>query len=715
MADESNDLSKILEVLPTELSGLSAATKDADIPSLTRAIGDADVPALTKSLQAFSGAITNDSVLRKAILDNTTAINSLSSKIDSLAAKQDIMSRQAAAGAGVAAAGFAGAAGPQQNPQLTQIITILNSLLTNQQTQSQDNKTKDKEQKVEGRGVYASFLHGYMSTRKKILEAKEASEKEGGPEYHYLASTIGHGLSNILPQGMRNILGGGLGMASTFVGGAALGVGGFLLDQLQKAFVDHVMSIPKSWNTLRQAQILTGNFRWSDVNTNASYVGASLPWAGTFAGSGDNFLRFHADYRFRAGRMGYSSDEFYKRYLDFVGAGIRGATGSEIGGVEQYLMPALAAEKVTGGQLKFSTEFLAAINKSTQSTFDLAKHLQILDITVKRNIYISEKQLQTFVTSLATGVRGTTGNNNADYARAISMFAPAMSANLVNEQEAASIVQSSRGLSLDQRARIAAFTPQLSGTGILGGAQRILENSASIQGLMQNLGYFQSMVRQYTGGRNFMSLTDDERGLAIPVLSNMGIPTQLMNHPLFGKLIDSMASAKDISKIQEDLKSPELKALEVTAQGIASLEDPLKQIRDAVVGFFVNKFSRDPSRERLVREFSYDGLFTEQEYARANAARQQEYRDMWIKNEKEKAATIAGYKEKDFDTVRGQVLAIAKSKESFEELNEQVDRLTASFKQAADASDDASKRGDTTVAGTDVVVTNSPTPWIVKR
>lgn len=644
--DNIKDLSEALQFLPSELSGLSAATKDADLPGLTKAIDNARAPELTKALKDLSSSISNESLLKRTIEANTRALNSLTSKIDQLIIQQAQRPQQGVITTGQQVV-------QQNNPQLDKIIQLLTALSTNQVTDRAQRQAEGGEAN-KSTGFLASlglFVKGMWLTNKK-LEERGLSGNEW--------ARLGHHVGNKMSGGAKTFVGGGLDMmaAGSIAGGAMFMGIGFIADQIMKAVSDHILSIPKSWATTNQGRVLTGNYNWSELKANNGGLIDNV----VSGGGWQDFTRLHGNYRFRAGRMGYANDEFYNRYLDFVGAGVRGPSGGALSAVDQYLMPALAMEKATGGQVKFTTEFLAAINKSTSSTYSLEKHIQVLDATVRRNVYVSEKQLQTFTNAIASSVRGNVGNGNDQYAKSIAMFAPLMNSNLVTEQEASGILLSSKGLSFDQRARIAAFVPELGGSGVVGGAQRFLENTATAEGLNQNLEYYKSLVRTFTGGRAFMSLDDNERGLVTQQLHQF-LPSQLVGSSVFGKIIDGLMSKQETKEAIEDaLKSPEIKQLEEVARGIATLEDPLKQIRDYVVGALIHGiefFLGKPNAETVYKKdfYKYTGLtedkqilsFTNIEYERATREEQAALRAAVERYEQDKAKNTDGYKQRSFD------------------------------------------------------------------
>lgn len=626
MADNTNpnkDLTEAIAQIGPQLSQLKAAIENSNITELTKAIDTANTANLSKYLKDFSTAITQNSVLKTAIDANTRAINSLVSKVNISSANQNISGAQSATNI---KSGINLNTSVEQ--RLDKIIQLLSGISTAQNTasaQAQANGTVDpNQQQVAEPGFWRKLFFGFFNTRKYMWakqaefidpttgELKKGAWGAGGVEH------MGHYLSKALPTGARDILGGVYGYLSAGAGAlSAIGFTGIALlaSQFAKIFSDHIMSIPKSWATLKQAQVLSGTFDWDTLSkyANDNNTRNNNPLITAYAGNKSEFAPFHFDYRFRAGRMGYDSSEFYNRYLDFVGAGIKGPNGAATSAVEQYLMPALAIERATGGQVKFTTDFLSAINKSTSSTFSLEKHIQLLDATMKQNVYVSEKQLQAVSNALAVGVRGNVGNGNEFYARALSMVAPAINANLLTEQEAAGLLQASKGLSFEQRARLAAFIPALQGKGILGGAQTLLENSATMEGQTQNLEYFVQMARAMTGGRKFMSMTDDERAMATLLLEKQGLPSQLVGSAVFGKLVDNIATSKDKEEAIDLMKSPTLKQLEANAQGIAALEDPLKQIRDTVVGWALDGFNWfrggiDPSVKMAIKGFSFTGM-----------------------------------------------------------------------------------------------------------
>lgn len=678
--DNIKDLSEALQFLPTELSGLTAATKDADLPGLTKAINNANAPELTKALKDLSSSITNESLLKRTIEANTRALNSLTSKIDQLTIQQAQRSQQGAVATGQQAV-------QQNNPQLDKIIQLLTALSTNQATDRAQKQAEGGDPNNKPTGFLASlglFVKGMWLTNKK-LEERGLSGNEW--------ARLGHHVGNKMSGGAKTFVGGGLDMiaAGSLLGGVTFMGLGFLADQIMKIVSDHILSIPKSWSTLKQAQVLSGTFDWGSLSqyNNDNNVRNNNPFTTALAGSGSDFGAFHMDYRFRAGRMGYASDEFYNRYLDFIGAGVRGPSGGPLSAVEQYLMPALAIEKNTGGQVKFTTDFLAAINKSTASTFSLEKHIQALTTVAQRNVYVSEKQLQTLTTSLAVGVRGNVGNGNEFYARALAMVAPAMNANLLTEQEAAGLLQASKGLSFDQRAKLAAFIPSLQNKSIIGGAQTLLENSATMQGQTKNLEYFVEMAKAMTGGRKFMSMNDEERGQATLLLTAQGLPTQLAGSAVFGKLVDAIATAKDKKEADDLMKDPTLSALEANAQGIAALEDPLKQIRDTVVGWALDGFnlfrgsSVDPSVKMAVRGFSFTGMkkdgkvtnFSLREYLNAKDDEKQRMRSEFDAYQQYLADQNRNHQKQNFDYILNQVKEQEKSNQKLDDVNNTLTRI----------------------------------------
>ena len=715
MADSTNnndnikDLSEALQFLPTELSGLTAATKDADLPGLTKAINNANAPELTKALKDLSSSITNESLLKRTIEANTRALNSLTSKIDQLTIQQAQRSQQGAVATG------GQQAVQQNNPQLDKIIQLLTALSTNQATDRAQKQAEGGDPNNKPTGFLASlglFVKGMWLTNKK-LEERGLSGNEW--------ARLGHHVGNKMSGGVKTFVGGGLDMiaAGSLLGGATFMGLGFLADQIMKIVSDHILSIPKSWATLKQAQVLTGTFDWNSLSNyrNDNNVRNNNPFITALAGNGADFGAFHMDYRFRAGRMGYASDEFYNRYLDFIGAGVRGPSGGPLSAIEQYLMPALAIEKNTGGQVKFTTDFLAAINKSTSSTFSLEKHIQALTTVVQRNVYVSEKQLQTLTTSLAVGVRGNVGNGNEFYARALAMVAPAMNANLLTEQEAAGLLQASKGLSFDQRAKLAAFIPSLQNKGIIGGAQTLLENSATMQGQTKNLEYFVEMAKAMTGGRKFMSMDGEERGQATLLLTAQGLPTQLAGSAVFGKLVDAIATVEDKKEADELMKDPTLKALEANAQGIAALEDPLKQIRDTVIGWAIDGFNwfrggKDPSITAASRNFTFIGMdennqktyFTRRDYDRADAELQQKYKTEFAKYQNYLVENNMAKEKQSFEAIYSQVKEQEKSNQKLDEVNNTLTRIEhkmmgKSLKESTVAgSDSTSTSVDTTAS-----------------
>lgn len=652
--DTINDLSKILAQVPTQLSRFAARIDEAHLVNLSETITKADVPALTNALNRLSAQVH---------LFNTRSTQSNNIIATGIPAAQ------------------------QNNLQLgklDKIIELLTALSTNKaidRAQEQAGNKNNKENETLSR--IERFRRGMWLTNKKLEEHGLSGDAW---------ARLGHFAGNTMPSSIKTFVGGGIDMlaAGSLLSGATFMGLGFLANQVMKAFSDHIMSIPKSWATLKQAQVLTGTFDWNSLSNyrNDNNVRNNNPFITALAGNGADFGAFHMDYRFRAGRMGYASDEFYNRYLDFIGAGVRGPSGGPLSAVEQYLMPALAIEKATGGQVKFSTDFLAAINKSTSSTFSLEKHIQALNSTVQRNVYISEKQLQTLTTSLAVGVRGNVGNGNEFYARALAMVAPAMNANLLTEQEAVGLLQASKGLSFDQRARLAAFIPSLQNKGIIGGAQTLLENSATMQGQTKNLEYFVEMAKAMTGGRKFMSMDGEERGQATLLLTAQGLPTQLAGSAVFGKLVDAIATAEDKKEADELMKDPTLKALEANAQGIAALEDPLKQIRDTVIGWAMDGFNWfrgsgvDPSVKMAVRGFSFTGMkdgkvtnFSLREYMKANNDEQQRMRSEFDTYQQYLANKNRNHQKQNFDYILNQVKEQEKSNQKLDEVNNTLTRI----------------------------------------